>query len=291
MRTLIDYIYDWKQKQITEEMFVESEVIMINEGTFLKKLANWLGGLGGKLTAKIKEYQNDLVDFGKNVQTAFNGYVANTVNDKSLPKETTQKNLELITSAKPEEIPAKVVEIYNNNKNDAKFKNSPATAYLYLYALEIAKEKGDTENQKTLQEAFDSIPNDIKKQAAENLKSERSNNVPDEKQTEEKPTETGEQQTVDPQKEPEKVEEIVDKVAENDKITELAKEAQIKDIEKLKDFVTQKLKDTGKEFNEETVQGLLVMICNACKDQDFKKVEPVASELNIKISDILNIAQ
>ena len=293
MRRLTEYIVDWKQKQITEAMLFESEMYMITEGTFLKKFANWLGSLGGKMTAKIKEYQKDLVDFGKNVQTAFNGYVANSINDDSLPKETAQQNLEIITSAKPEEIPSKIAEIYNNNKNDANFKNSPTTAYLYLYGLEIAKEKGDAENQKILQDAFDSIPADVKKKAAENLKAERAENVPDKpeeaKPEENKPAEG--QETVDPKKEPEKVEEIVDKVAEDDKITELAKEAQIKDIGKLKDFVTQKLKDSGKEFNEETVQGLLVMICNACKDQDFKKVEPVAASLDISISDILDIAQ
>jgi len=287
MKTFKEYISN--VRFISEVMLYESETDMIVEGSFLKKLANWFGSTAGKITNKLREYQNDLVNFNKNVQTAFNGYAANSINDKSLSKETTQKHLDTITSVKPEEIPAKVVEIYNDNKNDPKYKASPSMAYLYLYALEIAKEKGDTENQKTLQDAFDSIPTDIKKQAAENLKTERSENKKNEEQTSLNNSESSNsEQTINPKEEPEKVEQVVDKVADEDEMTKLAQECGIKKLQELKEFVTQKLKDSGKEFNEQTVKDLLVIICNANKAQDLNKLKEISQANNLTVEEILN---
>ena len=271
MKDLRNYIDSY---ELTESLLFESEEI-INE-TFIRDFANWLGSKSGSKIAKIKNFWGDLKNFGKDTKAAFDGMLASLLDERN-KKENKKEKQELIDKAEnvDEFYKAGIEYVKKNSENDEMLKDS-TFIYTTLLVKTMATEKKDEETLKFINPIFDKIPEDAKKHAAE-VKKEIVDNKGKETTTEETPKEEIEK----------KVEKVI---TNNDELLgSLAKEVGIKNIDKLKEFVSDKLNlgNNGEKVNDEVILGTCIMVCGAYRTQDPDTIEKIAKRLNSTSSELL----
>lgn len=230
MKSIHQYL---EQNLLLTEFYNFTGEVIITE-SFISRLAKLLGSKARKLIDSLKDTKKDLVRFPEDVKKAFNGFTANIANpeDKLQPKQR-QELVERVSKTKIDDITDMIKQYYSDNKNNTAAKNSPMVAYLYALGVNVAKANNDKESLKTMEEAFRSIPNDVKKKAADFFKQEVSNNDGNEEQQENSP-------------EAEKTKEEIEKVVQQEEIAKPAQEAGI-ELKKL----TEKIYDIISSHSEE----------------------------------------
>ena len=255
MKRFSEYITD---SPIDEQLFsIDNE--MVFESTFLSRLADWIGGNSKDIVNKVKEYKKDLFNFKDNVKRAYNGYIANLKNDNKLSKEEQQETLGKVINTNPKDIPSEVSKMYK----DSKVKDSPAMAYLYAFALELAKETGDKQSERILKQALDSISSDVKKEARKNVEEEvAANNDKKEETPEEEPGKA----STDTVKTDNKIDDKVEKIVEKDPIETLSDRSNI-DINKLQSAIYSMMTKKDGEVKwpldnaNDVILGLSAIVC------------------------------
>lgn len=287
MKSIHQYL---EQNLLLTEFYNFNGDVIITE-SFISRLAKLLGSKARKLIDSLKDTKKDLVRFPEDVKKAFNGFTANIANpdDKLQPKQR-QEIVERVSKTKIEDITDMIKQYYSDNKNNAAAKNSPMVAYLYALGVNVAKANNDKEGLKEMEEAFRSIPNDVKKKAADFFKQEVSNNDSNEEQQDDSP-------------EAEKAKEEIEKVVQQEEIAKPAKEANIS-LEQLKtkifdiladhNGVNYEIADNKMDEFEADVTALAQIIINAkgtydsdtIKSDTLKKygidVETLVSKLGLK---------
>lgn len=211
MKSIHQYL---EQNLLLTEFYNFTGDVIITE-SFISRLAKLLGSKARKLIDSLKDTKKDLVRFPEDVKKAFNGFTANIANpDDKLQAKQRQELVERVSKTKIDDITDMIKQYYSDNKNNTATKNSPMVAYLYALGVNVAKANNDKESLKTMEEAFRSIPNDVKKKAADFFKQEVSNNDGNEEQQENSP-------------EAEKTKEEIEKVVQQEEIAKPAKEANI----------------------------------------------------------------
>lgn len=233
MKSIHQYL---EQNLLLTEFYNFNGDVIITE-SFISRLAKLLGSKARKLIDSLKDTKKDLVRFPEDVKKAFNGFTANIANpDDKLQLKQRQEIVERVSKTKIEDITDMIKQYYSDNKNNAAAKNSPMVAYLYALGVNVAKANNDKEGLKEMEEAFRSIPNDVKKKAADFFKQEVSNNDNNEEQQDNSP-------------EAEKTKEEIEKVVQQEEIAKPAKEAGLE----LK-TLTAKIYNIISSYNEENTK-------------------------------------